>query len=57
MTTTATKVDIERIEEKLDMIIKFFSIGKEPRRPNAEIRQLAKDIAYERIVSRKKQKR
>jgi len=56
MTATATKIDIERIEEKLDMIIKFFSIGKEPRRPNAEIRQLAKDIAYERIVSRKKQK-
>jgi len=54
MAATATKSDIERIEDKLDQIIKFFAIGKEPRRPNAEIRRLAKDIAHERKVPGKK---
>jgi hypothetical protein len=54
MASTATKSDIERLEQKLDMIIKFFSIGKLPRRPNTEIKQLARDIAYERKVSWKK---
>ena len=56
MPLTATKSDVERIEQKLDAIIKFFSIGEKPRRPNAEIRQLAKDIAYERKAPGKKQK-
>jgi 3-deoxy-D-arabino-heptulosonate 7-phosphate (DAHP) synthase len=53
--TYATKADIERLEQKLDIIIEHFNIGKKPRRANAVIKQLAKEIAKnERKVSRKK---
>lgn len=49
---------LERIEEKLDKIIRFFNINQEPRRSNQELDQLADkmilDLNKRRKLRRKK---
>jgi hypothetical protein len=39
--------DIDRLEEKLDMIIEFFNIGKQPKQSKKQIDDWAKSIVLD----------
>lgn len=44
----------DRIEQKLDMIIDYFNIGKETRRTSGEIREYANNIVLKFEERRRK---